>query len=119
MDRPQTHNHPPPQPPEKVSISAGGRVVAAWIYDDPRLANTNHSRHQVGAFLVISSLAELADALPAVANAMAGLGAESSGGMLHIAICGACGVGGLLVLFARLCLLAPWIEFRHRPHTMP
>lgn len=31
----------------QVSISAGGRVVAAWIYDDPRLANTTATRHQV------------------------------------------------------------------------
>jgi hypothetical protein len=92
MARMLTGSPPPalllPPPPRQVSISAGGRVVAAWIYDDPRLANTTASRHQVGAFLVIPSLADLADSLPAVSNAMASLGADPAGGMLHVAVCG-------------------------------
>ncbi|KIY92259.1 hypothetical protein MNEG_15704 [Monoraphidium neglectum] len=70
-----------------VSIS-GGKVVAAWIYDDPRLANTSHARHQGGAFLVVPSLAELEGALPAVAHAMSALGTDCAGGTLHVAVCG-------------------------------
>lgn len=43
---------------------------------------------QAGAFLVIPSLSQLAESLPAVQAAMNSLGAECAGGMLHVAVCG-------------------------------
>lgn len=37
---------------------------------------------------MVRSLAELADSLPAVAHAMASLGTDCAGGVLHVAVCG-------------------------------
>lgn len=64
-------------------------TVSGLYITRPYPSPTHAHTPQVGAFLVIPSLAALADALPAVQAAMAGLGAESAGGMLHVAVCGA------------------------------
>lgn len=74
----------------------GSIMTAAWIYDDPRLANTAQARHQVGAFLVLPCMSEIATGLSYVQQAMAALGTESRGGVLHISVCGEwrAGAGG-------------------------
>lgn len=72
----------------RVQDGKAGMMTAVWIYNEPRLANTPQYRHQAGAFLVLPNLSELRNGLITVAQAVAGLGMEAQGGVLHVAVNG-------------------------------
>ena len=63
-------------------------VTAAWVYEDPRFANTNRARHMLGSFLVVPCLSELALGLVQLKKDINALDIGLLGGTLHISVSG-------------------------------
>jgi hypothetical protein len=63
-------------------------LTAAWVYDDPRFANTDHAQHRLGAFLVVPCISELASGLEQLQRDISVLEIGPLSGTLHISVSG-------------------------------